>query len=149
MTMAQSNSMGAKSDLLFQLCWCHSLWMCALCPLPLLLSRHVLSFLSLDPFFLLSLSPFSGFIFFLTRLCFSALFYIFSLFFHELSIFVFPAFWGFLICLSVSFHLHPFTIIISLSIYFFFSPTTAFSVYHRVPPSMCVPLCICMIFFFF
>lgn len=33
MTTARSNSMGAKKHFLFQLCWHHSLWTCALCPL--------------------------------------------------------------------------------------------------------------------
>lgn len=53
MTMAQSNSMGAKSDLLVQLFRCRRLWMCAFCPscLPLWFSLTMLFSFSLVFFF--------------------------------------------------------------------------------------------------
>lgn len=73
MTMVQSNSRGAQSDLLFQLCWCHSLNICSLYQSPsLLLSCHVSfcwsSFSSCCHIFL-----FSAFIFLPTCLCISTL----------------------------------------------------------------------------
>lgn len=145
--MAQSNSVRAKSDLMFRHCWRGTLWMCARCP------RRSLCF-TLDMFFLLSLVLFlwllsrfavSGFIFSLTCLCF--VFYFFT--FYRPPLFSLslcrP---GSLLCyLPLCFSLSPSFSSYYLSLdLFLFAPTAAQSVYHSVPPSIRVPLCIGKIF---
>lgn len=150
MTMAQSNSMGAKKR--FYFFWCHSLWMCAFCSFCLPLCVSLLPFCSSSHssfFFLLlffSSSLLSRVFFALPHLfVFFCPFYLLALlspllFFHDLS--VFPAFSVIRLPMSewiLALYLHPLPIIVSLD-FFFLSPTTA-----SVPPYMCVPLCICMI----
>lgn len=138
MTMAHSNSMGGWQK--------ESLEACSV------LISHLAS---LSPWRsrLLSVLLFSYFscnIFFCTRLRFHPPSFIFSLmsafpFFPELSICVHLASRGHVICHSAVL-LHPLPIIISHLIYFSSLPTTAFSICHPAPPSMRVPVCICMIF---
>lgn len=153
MTMAQSNSMGAESDLLFGVTVC----VCFLSQLslPLFHSYHVVFF----PICLLFVSAPSCLVFFYS-LTFS-LSYLFVFFcpFYLLAVLSlsFLSWSGSLcsqlsvICLSMnesilSFYLHPLPIIGSLFIYFLFlSLQFSVSLYRSGPPSMCVPLCICMI----
>lgn len=154
MTMAQSNSMGAKSDLLFQLFWCHRLWMCAFCP-----SRLPLWF-SLTMLFSFSLVFFVCCLFLLSRvfrssllvcvflpLLSSAVLSLSFLFFHDLSL----SLGSQLSLLSASLCLNQFSptvchYCLPLDLVLFFLPLQLpVSLRRSVPPSMCVPLCICMI----
>lgn len=150
MTMAQSNSMGAKSDLLFQLFRCHRLWMCALCPscLPSVILSHHVVFLLTSLFFLSS----SCLVFSLSYL------FVFSCPFYLLLSSVFPFFlsWTLSLCSQLSLlsasqclnQLSPtgchYCLPLVLSLFFLPLQLSVFF-QHSVPPSMCVPLCIFMI----
>lgn len=139
MTMAQSNSMGAETDLLFKHFWC--LWMCAFCPCclsSLFLSYHFVSlpaclFVLPSPSILLVcvflplLSPRCPLPFLSWSLSPCSQLSLFSVINSLLS----PSsshYW-----LSLDFF--PFSLSTVLTV----------SLYRSVPPSMRVLLCICMI----
>lgn len=119
MTMAQSNSMwGRKSDLLFQICWRQSLE--AFCPHFLLGISFTASFTASHLF---CCFPILAVIFSFVLICVcasslssrSCLSFLSPMSRLSLS---FPASHGFVICRSVSVHLHPLPIIILHLIYF-------------------------------